>query len=267
MTPLHHRPGEVVVYFGDDILRYYQLRQWLPVFETLGSRHPVQIVTRDAETFDAVSAATALPCINLPSFGELTEFYRHADHKVAVYVNNSARNFQSLVARSMLHVHVNHGESDKICMVSNQVKAYDRVFVAGDAAINRHRAALIGFDHGALVPIGRPQLDLAPLPALPPTRRRTVLYAPTWEGEEPSNNYTSVDVLGPRIVGSGPRAARRPRRVQAAPSGSDEHDSRGGRGAPADRRAGADRRSWRPRRGARRGHHVRHPPRLPRMRL
>jgi choline kinase len=191
---------EVIAYFGDDPLRAYQLRQWLPVLEELDRTHRVLLVLRDPATVEVAAARTRLPRALVPSFGELTELYRHLEAKVVVYVNNSARNFQSLVARSMLHVHLNHGESDKLSMVSNQVKAYDRVFVAGDAAVARHRAALIGFDLDRLVPVGRPQLDLRQAPALPASPRRTVLYAPTWEGEEPSNNYTSVDVMGPRIV-------------------------------------------------------------------
>lgn len=191
---------EVVVYFGDDPLRAYQLRQWLPVLEVLHRSHPTVVVLRDRASLDLIRPATTLPIAFLPTFGELTDYYRSADPKVAVYVNNSQKNFQSLVARSVLHVHVNHGESDKICMVSNQVKAYDQVFVAGDAAVARHRAALIGFDEAALVPVGRPQLDLRPAPVLTPTARRTLLYAPTWEGEEPSNNYTSVDVMGPDVI-------------------------------------------------------------------
>ena len=28
----------------------------------------------------------------------------------------------------------------------------------------------------------------------------TITYAPTWEGEDDANNYTSVDRYGPRIV-------------------------------------------------------------------
>ena len=194
------RDPEVVVYFGDDPLRVYQLKQWLPVFEQLDRHHPVRIVLRERPTFEIVRPITDLPVVLLPTFGELTETYRTSPHKVVVYVNNSARNFQSLVARSVVHVHVNHGESDKICMVSNQVKAYDQVFVAGQAAVNRHRATLIGFDDTRLISVGRPQLDLRPAPSLDPSPRPTVLYAPTWEGEEPSNNYTSVDVMGPQIV-------------------------------------------------------------------
>ncbi len=66
-----------------------------------------------------------------------------------------------------MHIHVNHGESDKVSMVSNQAKAYDKVFVAGEAAVRRHRAALVDFDESTLVRVGRPQLDLNPTPTLP----------------------------------------------------------------------------------------------------
>jgi len=44
------------------------------------------------------------------------------------------------------------------------------------------------------------ELDLRPPAVLPPTDRRTVLYAPTWEDETASSNYTSVDRYGPAIV-------------------------------------------------------------------
>ncbi|EWC58849.1 putative integral membrane protein [Actinokineospora spheciospongiae] len=192
--------GEVAVYFADDPRKLYQLKQWLPVFELLDERHPVVIVLRDLASLAELSTLTPLRCVLAPTFPDLVDLYEVSDFKVAVYVNNSVHNFHSLTQRTMLHVHVNHGESDKVCMVSNQVKAYDRVFVAGPNAVARHHAALIGFDDAKLVPVGRPQLDLRPAPLLPPTDRRTVLYAPTWEGENASNNYTSVDVFGPRIV-------------------------------------------------------------------
>ncbi|MEN3309001.1 MAG: hypothetical protein V7603_5203 [Micromonosporaceae bacterium] len=193
-------PGEVVVYFGDDPRRLYQLRQWLPVFERLDGRHRVLLVSRDPRTHAELQRVTPLRRVLAPSFPELVDLYESGDHKVAIYVNNSAQNFQSLVARRMLHVHVNHGESDKVCMVSNQVKAYDRVFVAGEAAVRRYRAGLIDFDDTRLVRVGRPQLDLRPAPVLSATARRTILYAPTWEGENSSNNYTSVDAYGPAVV-------------------------------------------------------------------
>ncbi len=123
--------AEVVVYFADEPRRLYQLRQWLPVFEWLDRRRRVLLVTRDAGSFHALGRLTGLARVLAEGLPELAGLYAGGGFKVVVYVNNSARNFQSLAARQLLHVHVNHGESDKSCMVSNQVKAYDRVFVAG----------------------------------------------------------------------------------------------------------------------------------------
>jgi CDP-glycerol glycerophosphotransferase (TagB/SpsB family) len=100
----------------------------------------------------------------------------------------------------MLHVHINHGESDKQSMASNNAKSYDRVFVAGEAAVQRIASGLLEFDTSRLVRIGRPQLDLRREPVLAPTSRRTVLYAPTWEGDADYNNYSSIDTIGREIV-------------------------------------------------------------------
>ncbi|WP_133902254.1 CDP-glycerol glycerophosphotransferase family protein [Actinophytocola oryzae] len=191
-------PGTVAVYFADDPRKLYQLKQWLPVLERLDEEHPVTIITRSRRTYAELE--TPLRKVLAPAFPDLVQLYESSDFKVAVYVNNSVHNFHSLMQRRMLHVHVNHGESDKVCMVSNQVKAYDRVFIAGEAARRRHRAALMEFDETKLVAVGRPQLDLRPAPVLPASTQRTVLYAPTWEGENASNNYTSVDVHGVAIV-------------------------------------------------------------------
>lgn len=190
----------VVAYFADDPTRTYQLVQWLPVLEVLDQQHPVAIVLRDPASADLVARRTDLPIRLVPGFNELSELYGDLDAKVALYVNNSPANFQSLVDARMLHAHINHGESDKQSMASNNAKAYDRVFVAGEAAVQRHTAALMEFDAGRLVRIGRPQLDLRTEALVDETGRRTVLYAPTWEGDADWNDYTSVAVLGREIV-------------------------------------------------------------------
>ena len=192
--------AEVVVYFAEDRRKMYQLDQWLPVFEELHRRHPVVIVMRSRASFNNLSERTPLPTVYTRRLADVLELYDELDPKVAIYVNNGVANFQSLAVASILHVHVNHGESDKVSMVSNQAKAYDRVFVAGEAAERRHAAALINFDPARLVRTGRPQLDLKFEPVLPPSARRTVIYAPTWEGENDFNNYTSVDLYGVQVV-------------------------------------------------------------------
>lgn len=194
------RAVEVVAYFADDVTRVYQLVQWLPVLEVLDELHPVALVVRDPAVARHLQERTGLGVLLAPSFAQLRALYAGLDPKVALYCNNSMLNFQSLLESRMLHVHVNHGESDKQSMASNNAKAYDRVLVAGEAAVQRHLAALMELDAGRLVRVGRPQLDVPRDRVLPPSTRRTVLYAPTWEGDADYNDYTSVDAMGPAIA-------------------------------------------------------------------
>lgn len=194
--------AEVVVYFGDTRSKSYQLEQWIPVLEELDRHHKVAIVLRKPSALLRAREITCLPLVLKHRFDPLHTFYHANDFKLALYVNNGMSNFQSLGYAPMVHVHVNHGESDKLSMVSNQAKSYDKVFVAGDAAIERHRKALLDFDETNLIKVGRPQLDIARPRELEPTSARTIMYAPTWEGENDSNNYTSVDLYGPQIVES-----------------------------------------------------------------
>jgi CDP-glycerol:poly(glycerophosphate) glycerophosphotransferase len=190
----------VIAYFADDPSRTYQLTQWLPVLELLHEQHPVAVVVRDPASAGVLEGVTSLAVLTAASFSDLTELYERLDAKVALYCNNSMINFQSLLDSRMLHAHINHGESDKQSMASNNAKAYDRVFVAGEAAVQRHAVGLLEFDTDRLVRVGRPQLDLRREPLLATSTRRTILYAPTWEGDAEYNDYTSVDTIGADIV-------------------------------------------------------------------
>jgi hypothetical protein len=193
-------PAAVVVYFPDDPTRLYQIEQWLPVFERLHVRHPVLVVARKLDAFRSLRERTRLPLVYARRLRDLEELLSGTDPKVCLYVNNSTTNFQPLAWRRALHVHLNHGESDKISSCSNKVKAYDFVFVAGEAAEVRYKESLLSFDGSTLVRVGRPQLDLEFPHVLRPSARPTVMYAPTWEGETQAMNYTSLPRYGPSLV-------------------------------------------------------------------
>lgn len=191
--------ADVALYFADGPQKLYQLTQWLPVFEAADDVSTI-VVVRHIETYNTLLGITSLRVLLVPRYEILMALYDRADFHAVVYVNNGWTNFQSLSFQQAVHIHVNHGESDKICMVSNQAKAYDQVFVAGEAAVRRHQAALAWFDTARLVRVGRPQLDLPVPVAVPPVDGPTITYAPTWEGEDDANNYTSVDCYGPAII-------------------------------------------------------------------
>jgi hypothetical protein len=200
----HHqhvtRASTVVAYFGEDPPRVYQLVQWLPVLEQLDPEEPVTVVLRREDSAELVRPLTSLPVVVAAEFAALREQYAELDPKVILYCNNSPTNVESLLEPRALHAHVGHGESDKQSSASNFAKAYDRVLVAGRAAVERYRHGLLAFDTDRLVLVGRPQLDLAHPALLDPSDRRTVLYAPTFEGDAAYNNYSSLDRFGPEIV-------------------------------------------------------------------
>lgn len=194
-------PGaKALVYFGDTHSKLYQLNQWLPVLEELNKTVPTAVLLRRPSSVAETAEATSLPIVFRKSFDDMMTYVEEHQPKLILYVNNGQSNFQVLSYAPAVHVHINHGESDKLSMVSNQAKAYDAVFTAGPAALRRHQRALVDFDESKLIEVGRPQLDLDYEPELPTSDKRTIMYAPTWEGENDNNNYTSVDCFGPAIV-------------------------------------------------------------------
>lgn len=190
----------VAAFFADTPSKIYQIAQWIPVFEKAPAHLRPVIVTRHAATTEELQKITSLLVIHALTYDLLMQLLDISKFEALVYVNNSYQNFQTLAYQKAVHIHVNHGESDKISMVSNQSKAYDRVFIAGSAAKDRYLAAVAWIDEKKLIPVGRPQLDLETTAILEKSALKTITYAPTWEGEDEANNYTSIDCYGKKII-------------------------------------------------------------------
>ncbi|WP_051136200.1 CDP-glycerol glycerophosphotransferase family protein [Luteimicrobium xylanilyticum] len=198
--------AEVIVYFADTEDGLYQLRQWYGTLEALDARRRIVVVTADSRTAAAIRAETTFEVVTVARYATLDGLLSRSAVRLVLYVNHNPENFSMLRFASVVHVSLLHGDSDKVVSVSNQAKAYDFSFVAGRAAVDRMARYLPLFDaEQRCVVVGRPQLDEA-LTLLaggrPPSAgaRRTVLYAPTWEGAQPSAAYGSVDGLGESIV-------------------------------------------------------------------
>ena len=128
-------------------------------------------------------------------------------------MNNNQANFTALRVNGPAHVHLSHGESEKSSMVSNQLKAYDFAFIAGQASHERITAGVPRFDERHLVHIGRPQLGFPGTAGFGPAAgATTVLYAPTWEGDSPAMAYSSLKTHGRRLEGLHHRPRPRGRR-------------------------------------------------------
>lgn len=194
----------VFVYFGSGEQYLYQIRDWLAPLSALAERLPVAIIARDPRVALALTEMTALPVMLARWLADIDGLMNTYLPDVVLYVNQNVSNFDVLAYARPQHVFLSHGESDKVYMVSNQAKAYDVTFVAGQAAVDRYRAALHDFDTDSkLRVIGRPQLHIpeSPPPDLPPTdRARTVVYAPTTEGSAPPMEYGSLASHGVDMV-------------------------------------------------------------------
>ncbi|TXK17122.1 CDP-glycerol glycerophosphotransferase family protein [Homoserinibacter sp. GY 40078] len=193
---------DIVVYFADTRVNLYQIRQWYAPLAELARTHPVTILTRSPGATLILQDEAPVPVVYRRKVTDLEAFVGRHRVRIVFYVNQNMKNFQMFRYARMWHVFINHGESDKMYMTSNQFKAYDYAFVAGQAAIDRLSHKLWGYDVARkAIPIGRPQADhFAGEVPYPDDDRTVVLYAPTWEGDRPAAAYGSIASHGVAIA-------------------------------------------------------------------
>lgn len=194
----------IMVFFATVQDSLYQIRPWYEALTALAGAHSLVLVFKDSRTAAIVRTQTGLDCVTLAKYGQLDAILSMSDVKLALYINHDPLNFESLRFTSMVHVYLGHGDSDKGVSVSNQIKAYDYCFVAGQAAIDRIAGQVMGYDATSrCLPIGQPTAVRAPAAsrAAPDTSQRpTILYAPTWEGAQPSVSYGSLETHGLKLA-------------------------------------------------------------------
>lgn len=184
----------IAVYFADGPVNLYQLRQWYAPLAELSKTWPVVILSRVASTATRLVEEAPLSVAYVRTVKALEQTLDEQNIRVVLYVNQNAKNFQMFRYGRRWHVFINHGESDKMYMTTNQFKAYDYALIAGDAARERLGRALWNYDFDRrAIPIGRPQADhYTGETPYPDDDRTVVLYSPTWEGDRAAASYGSV---------------------------------------------------------------------------
>ena len=193
---------QVAVYFADTRVNLYQVRQWYAPLAELAKHRGVAIIARSPGAYLTLREESPVPVLYLRTVTDIEGFLEQHDLAVMLYVNQNIKNFQMFRYGRMWHVFINHGESDKVYMTSNQYKAYDYAFVAGQAAVDRLGAKLWTYDvANRTIPIGRPQTDhLNDHVPFEGNGRTVVFYAPTWEGDRPTMAYGSIASHGVAIA-------------------------------------------------------------------
>lgn len=198
---MNYKNCEIIAFFSGGINSYYQIKQWQRAFEELSKKHKLLYVITDYEVYLAFVKEQTLEAIYIQDFTTLIEFYQENEFAITLYINNSLKNFQAVRYSRGYHIHLNHGESEKESMRSNQAQAYDYVFTVGQRGIDRYEEYLLNFNPDKFIQVGRPQLDfINKLYIKKEKKQKVILYAPTWEATHPSMNYTSVPKYGVEIV-------------------------------------------------------------------
>ncbi len=192
---IDYRP-EFVVYYTAPAGSEYQIAMWLPYLDRIGRRYLV--IVRSTGTYNKVSGMTTAPVVLRTKLSEL-DAVAAPSVKVAFYVNNGSSNAHFVRYTDITHIQLLHGESDKAASFNPVTAMFDKIFVAGQAGVDRYA------DHGVDIPkekfviVGRPQVEAVQPRTEANIPVRSVLYAPTWEGYQSETNYTSL-AHGPQIV-------------------------------------------------------------------
>ncbi|MFG1657038.1 CDP-glycerol glycerophosphotransferase family protein [Micromonospora chersina] len=187
-----HQP-EFVLYFSAPPGSEYQVTMWLPYLERIG--RPFMVLLREPEFLPTVAAATRAPVVFCPTLKTMDEALVPS-LRAAFYVNHGAKNSHCIRFSQLTHVQLHHGDSDKAPSANPVSAIFDKIFVAGPAAIERYARAGVEIPAEKFVVVGRPQVEAIEVrrePAAAPAHP-TVLYTPTWTGHHADANYCSLPV-------------------------------------------------------------------------
>ncbi len=190
---------EVIVHLSGPETGAYQINTWLESLEALDRR--VFIVLRDHPLFTKM-APTTIPTLELKDPGELL-MLDFSSARVALYPSNTGNNIHLLRLPSVMSAFIGHGDSDKSASNNPFSRAYDELWVAGEAGADRYRRSGLGISETQYRFVGRPQVhSISREPLLGAEPVATVLYAPTWEGVNHDQEYSSVAAVGVHVVES-----------------------------------------------------------------
>ncbi|MDN6329854.1 MAG: CDP-glycerol glycerophosphotransferase family protein [Brachybacterium sp.] len=185
-----------ILYYGVPAGSAYQIGMWITHLEQIGEKFIV--VLRRTSSFREISALTDAPVVVRTNIWQLDDVVT-PQMTTAFYVNNSAPNVHLVRYPHLTHVQLLHGDSDKASSFNPVTALYDRIFVAGQAAIDRYENNGVHIPSEKFTIVGRPQVESVQQQGPQNVPISTVLYAPTWEGHYADTNYGSLPV-GPDIV-------------------------------------------------------------------
>ena len=182
-----------LLYFSAPPGSGYQATMWLPHLERIGE--PFLVVLPETDHLPEISAATRAPVIAYRSFAAL-DALMVPGLRAAFYVNNGMKNAHCVRYVGLTHVQLYHGDSDKAVTSSPVTAMFDRIFVAGQAGIDRFAANGVHIPPEKFRIVGRPQVADLEVAAghIGDVTDQVVLYAPTWASAYADANHCSLPI-------------------------------------------------------------------------
>lgn len=194
----------ILLHSGEGQPGQAHMRMWIRNFEEAGVSFAV--LTRLPQLYDFVTKNWPHVSIALASGApDVESIINSLPHLKAVfYPSHTGNNLHLLRFNHLEHVFIGHGDSDKSGSAHKFFRAYDQVWTAGEAHIDRFRNTNVDFGHVQFFKVGRPTLspivkavDQADTELRTEMRKRpTILYLPTWEGTFEEQNYSSLAMSG-----------------------------------------------------------------------
>jgi CDP-Glycerol:Poly(glycerophosphate) glycerophosphotransferase len=188
------------VYFSAPDNTEYQLTMWLPYLERIGE--PFVVIVREEAAFARIAAVTRAPVMYCPAVNHVDACVTDR-MRACFFVNNGAKNSHIVRFNHLTHIQMLHGDSDKASSFNPVTAMFDRIFVAGQAGIDRYAANGVHIPLDRFDIVGRPQVETIDVSEARigerPDEAKTVLYATTWVGLYANANYCSLR-SGERIV-------------------------------------------------------------------
>lgn len=178
-----------ILHIGDGIEADFHVDLWYPYLQSVDPSTILAI--RSKPLFELLRHTRPdLPAVYIKAGIEAEWLVSNCPRLVAVhYVSNTGNTVHFLRFNHVSHIFLGHGDSEKAASSHKFFRAYDEVWTAGRAHIDRFRATGMNHDGLRFRVVGRPTLrSLLEAEA----DGETFLYLPTWEGFQVEQDYTSI---------------------------------------------------------------------------
>lgn len=123
--------------------------------------------------------------------------------KVVFYLFNAQSNCRVVARRDLTHIFVTHGESHKLASIKPIIRIYDFVVSSGQVGVERFlKAGIFNLENihqeSRLITMGNTFIGQSQYRY--DQDSKVLLYAPTWEGGVPSENYSSISEQAAQIL-------------------------------------------------------------------